>query len=44
MPLKQIRFRGEAREPVLRGTLTLAGPVRITLAPSLRWAGIMDVA
>ena len=36
MPAKQIRFRAEARERVLRGTAMLADAVRITLGPKSR--------
>jgi chaperonin GroEL len=36
MPVKQIRFRAEARERVLRGAQTLADAVRITLGPKAR--------
>jgi chaperonin GroEL len=33
MAAKQIRFRAEARERVLRGAATLADVVRVTLGP-----------
>jgi chaperonin GroEL len=33
MPYKQVLFRSEAREKILRGTTTLADAVRITLGP-----------
>lgn len=33
MAAKQIRFRAEARERVLRGAATLADAVRVTLGP-----------
>jgi chaperonin GroEL len=36
MAAKQIRFRAEARERVLRGAATLADAVRITLGPKSR--------
>lgn len=41
MPNKQILFRNEAREKLLRGTTALAGAVRITLGPKSRRAGDM---
>jgi chaperonin GroEL len=36
MAAKQIRFRAEARERVLRGAATLADAVRVTLGPKSR--------
>jgi chaperonin GroEL len=33
MPRKQIRFRSDAREPVLRGATAIADAVRVTLGP-----------
>jgi chaperonin GroEL len=36
MAVKQIRFRAEARERVLRGAATLADAVRVTLGPKSR--------
>ena len=36
MPAKQIRFRAEARERILRGASTLADAVRVTLGPKSR--------
>ena len=33
MPYKQVRFRSEAREKILRGASTLADAVRVTLGP-----------
>jgi len=33
MPYKQVLFRSEAREKILRGASTLADAVRVTLGP-----------
>jgi hypothetical protein len=33
MPYKQVLFRSEAREKILRGATTLADAVRVTLGP-----------
>jgi chaperonin GroEL len=36
MPAKRLHFRSEARERILRGALTLADAVRVTLGPKAR--------
>ena len=36
MPHKQVKFRSEAREKVLRGATALADAVRVTLGPRSR--------
>jgi chaperonin GroEL len=33
MPYKQVLFRSEARDKILRGATTLADAVRVTLGP-----------